>query len=70
MPLPLACRSAIVDALSDDADTTAALAEVVAAVVGDGAGDDGGSARRAGPAAAATPVGGLHLLRKAMGRGR
>ncbi|MDP1902440.1 MAG: CbbQ/NirQ/NorQ/GpvN family protein [Rubrivivax sp.] len=36
MALPLACRAAVVDALTDDADTTAALAEVVQAVVGDG----------------------------------
>ena len=34
-PLAMACRAAIVDALTDDADTTAALAEVVGAVVGD-----------------------------------
>jgi nitric oxide reductase NorQ protein len=32
--LTTACRAAIVDALTDDADTTAALDEVVAAVVG------------------------------------
>ncbi|MCK6423686.1 MAG: CbbQ/NirQ/NorQ/GpvN family protein [Burkholderiaceae bacterium] len=31
--LPTACRAAIVDALTDDADTAAALAEVVAAVI-------------------------------------
>ena len=37
LPLPLACRAAIVDALTDDADTAAALAEVVRAVVGDAA---------------------------------
>ncbi|OYU73884.1 MAG: AAA family ATPase, partial [Burkholderiales bacterium PBB5] len=34
LPLPQACSAAIVDALTDDADTTAALAEVVRAVVG------------------------------------
>jgi nitric oxide reductase NorQ protein len=33
--LPTACRAAIVDALTDDADTAAALAEVVSAVVGE-----------------------------------
>jgi len=37
LALPLACRAAIVDALTDDADTAAALAEVVRAVVGDAA---------------------------------
>ena len=36
MALPLACRCAVVDALTDDADTAAALADVVRAVVGDG----------------------------------
>jgi nitric oxide reductase NorQ protein len=35
MPLPAACRSAVVDALTDDTDTAAALADVVRAVVGD-----------------------------------
>lgn len=35
LPLRAACTAAIVDALTDDADTAAALAEVVAAVVGD-----------------------------------
>ncbi len=35
LPLQGACTAAIVDALTDDADTAAALAEVVAAVVGD-----------------------------------
>jgi nitric oxide reductase NorQ protein len=35
LPLAQACRSAVVDALTDDADTAAALAEVVRAVVGD-----------------------------------
>jgi nitric oxide reductase NorQ protein len=35
LPLRLACRSAIVDALTDDAETAAALAEVVRAVIGD-----------------------------------
>lgn len=34
LPLPQACSAAIVDALTDDADTAAALAEVVRAVVG------------------------------------
>ena len=34
LPLPQACSAAIVDALTDDADTVAALAEVVRAVVG------------------------------------
>ena len=33
LPLPQACSAAIVDALTDDADTAAALAEVVRAVV-------------------------------------
>jgi len=33
--LPTACRAAIVDALTDDADTAAALAEVVSAVIGE-----------------------------------
>jgi nitric oxide reductase NorQ protein len=37
LALPAACHAAIVDALTDDADTTAALTEVVRAVVGDGA---------------------------------
>ena len=37
MPVGQACRSAIVDALTDDADTATALADVVNAVVGDGA---------------------------------
>ena len=32
--LPTACQAAVVDALTDDADTAAALAEVVAAVIG------------------------------------
>jgi nitric oxide reductase NorQ protein len=36
LPLAMACRCAVVDALSDDADTVAALAELVSAVVGDG----------------------------------
>ena len=35
LPLATACRAAIVDALTDDADTAAALAEVVSAVVPD-----------------------------------
>lgn len=35
LALRTACSAAIVDALTDDADTAAALAEVVAAVVGD-----------------------------------
>ena len=34
VPLPQACHAAIVDALTDDADTAAALAEVVAAIIG------------------------------------
>lgn len=34
VPLPAACRAAIVDALTDDADTTAALCEVVQALLG------------------------------------
>jgi len=34
LPLAAACRAAIVDALTDDADTVAALADVVAAVIG------------------------------------
>ncbi len=55
MALHGACRSAIVDALSDDLPTTEALAEVVAAVVGDGTD--------------AAPASGLRLLRKATGRG-
>ena len=36
LPLRDACTAAIVDALTDDADTARALAEVVSAVVGDG----------------------------------
>ncbi len=36
MSVGQACRSAIVDALTDDADTATALADVVQAVVGDG----------------------------------
>ncbi|MEI2677720.1 MAG: CbbQ/NirQ/NorQ/GpvN family protein [Burkholderiaceae bacterium] len=36
MPLPRACRCAIVDALTDDAETVLALADVVQAVVGSG----------------------------------
>jgi nitric oxide reductase NorQ protein len=35
LPLRGACRAAIVDALTDDADTAAALAEVVEAMIGD-----------------------------------
>jgi nitric oxide reductase NorQ protein len=35
LPLMSACRSAIVDALTDDAETTDALAAVVRAVIGD-----------------------------------
>jgi nitric oxide reductase NorQ protein len=35
LPLHDACTAAIVDALTDDADTARALAEVVKAVVGD-----------------------------------
>jgi nitric oxide reductase NorQ protein len=34
VPLRAACRAAIVDALTDDADTAAALDEVVGAVLG------------------------------------
>ena len=34
IPLATACRAAIVDPQTDDADTAAALAEVVAAVIG------------------------------------
>nr|WP_296019123.1 CbbQ/NirQ/NorQ/GpvN family protein [uncultured Acidovorax sp.] len=34
VPLPAACRAAIVDALTDDADTAAALCEVVQALLG------------------------------------
>jgi nitric oxide reductase NorQ protein len=34
LPLHMACRSAIVDALTDDAETAAALDEVVSAVIG------------------------------------
>ncbi len=37
LALPQACQAAIVDALTDDADTALALAEVVRAVVGDAA---------------------------------
>lgn len=37
VPLPTACQAAIVDALTDDADTAAALGEVVSAVIGRGA---------------------------------
>ncbi len=36
LPLRTACRAAIVDALTDDGDTAAALAEVVEAMIGDG----------------------------------
>jgi nitric oxide reductase NorQ protein len=36
LPLRAACRAAIVDALTDDAETVAALDDVVRAVVGDG----------------------------------
>jgi nitric oxide reductase NorQ protein len=35
LPLALACRAAIIDALTDDADTATALHEVVRAVIGD-----------------------------------
>jgi nitric oxide reductase NorQ protein len=35
LPLSLACRAAIIDALTDDTDTAAALREVVRAVIGD-----------------------------------
>ena len=35
LPLTVACRSAIVDALTDDAETAGALAEVVQAMIGD-----------------------------------
>jgi nitric oxide reductase NorQ protein len=35
LPLPAACRFAIVDALTDDVETADALAEVVRAVIGD-----------------------------------
>ena len=35
LPLALACRAAIIDALTDDADTAVALREVVRAVIGD-----------------------------------
>ena len=35
LPLPLACKAAIVDALTDDLDTALALHEVVRAVIGD-----------------------------------
>ena len=38
LPLASACRAAIVEALSDDADTVAALAEVQRAVLGDAGG--------------------------------
>lgn len=34
VPLQAACRAAIVDALTDDADTAAALCEVVNALLG------------------------------------
>jgi len=34
LSLQVACRAAIVDALTDDAETAAALDEVVSAVVG------------------------------------
>ena len=34
LPLAVACRSAIVDALTDDQDTAAALDEVVQAMLG------------------------------------
>lgn len=37
MPVAGACRAAVIDALTDDAPTAQALAEVVRAVVGDGA---------------------------------
>ena len=53
MALDAACRCAIVDALSDDADTVAALAEVVRAVVGDGAQAAPGKLRRGTGARAA-----------------
>jgi nitric oxide reductase NorQ protein len=36
LPLRQACRAAIVDALTDDGDTSAALADVVDALIGDG----------------------------------
>ena len=36
LPLPGACRAAIIDALTDDADTAMALTEVVRAVIGEG----------------------------------
>jgi nitric oxide reductase NorQ protein len=36
LPLRVACRAAIVDALTDDGETAAALAEVVEAMIGDG----------------------------------
>ncbi|MBP6464698.1 MAG: CbbQ/NirQ/NorQ/GpvN family protein [Rubrivivax sp.] len=36
LPLRRACHAAIVDALTDDGDTAAALAEVVEAMIGDG----------------------------------
>jgi nitric oxide reductase NorQ protein len=35
LPLSLACRAAIIDALTDDTDTAVALREVVRAVIGD-----------------------------------
>ena len=35
LPMPLACKAAIVDALTDDLDTAQALHEVVRAVIGD-----------------------------------
>ena len=37
LPQPEACRAAIVDALTDDAGTAAALDDVVVAVLGTGA---------------------------------
>jgi nitric oxide reductase NorQ protein len=43
LALPQACRAAIVDALTDDADTTLALAEVVRAVVGEVMGEVAGN---------------------------
>ena len=49
MALMDACRCAIVDALTDDADTVAALVEVVRAVMGSDGGND--------PAAAVGPAG-------------
>ena len=47
MALAPACRCAIVDALTDDADTAAALAEVVRAIVGDAAAGAADQGRRA-----------------------